>query len=175
VTRGLGLPDYDREGRLLALEFPAYYFVTLYSPNSQHGLLRLDYRMAWEDALKNFLLTLNKPVIFCGDFNVAHREIDLKNPKTNVNNPGFTPHEREKMTALLDAGFVDTFRHLYPDKRDAYTWWSFRSDARKNNTGWRIDYFLVSECLKDSIKEAFIYNEVLGSDHCPVGLQMEML
>lgn len=176
VAYGMALPEHDTEGRVVTLEFPAFYFVTVYTPNSQHGLLRLDYRMAWEDAFRAFLggLSEKKPVVVCGDLNVAHQEIDLKHPKANVKNAGFTPQEREKMTALLDSGLVDTFRHVYPDKKDAYTWWSYMAQARTKNVGWRIDYFLVSKALQAAVKDALIYDSVLGSDHCPVGLVLDI-
>jgi len=175
VTYGMGIEEHDREGRVIALEFDQYYMVTVYTPNSQNELKRLDYRMEWEDAFREYLLTLDakKPVILCGDMNVAHREIDLKNPKTNQKNAGFTPQEREKMTALLGSGFLDTFRYFYPDKEGIYSWWSYRFSARAKNAGWRIDYFLVSERLKDKLKSASIHTEVMGSDHCPVELEVE--
>ena len=172
VTNGMGIPQHDTEGRIVTLEFEQFIFVTVYTPNSQRELARLDYRMAWEDDFRAFLCAFKKPVIVCGDLNVAHKEIDLKNPKTNTKNPGFTPQERAKMTTLLDAGFTDTFRHLYPDKTDAYTWWSYMGQARAKNVGWRIDYFLVSDALRDAIKTAKIYPEIMGSDHCPVGLNL---
>lgn len=167
-------PEHTGEGRAITLEFDNYYLVNLYVPNAQRGLLRLDYRMQWEDDLREYVQDLDakKPVIICGDLNVAHNEIDLKNPKTNVGNAGFSYEEREKMTQLLGAGFVDSFRYLYPDKTDAYTWWSYMFNARANNAGWRIDYFLVSEKIKGSIKDSVIYPEILGSDHCPVGLEI---
>jgi len=176
VTYGLGIEEHDNEGRIITLEYNPFYLVNCYTPNSKEKLLRLPYRMEWEDALRGYLISLNqvKPVIFCGDLNVAHTEIDLKNPKTNVKNAGFTPQEREKMTTLLQSGFVDTFRYLYPEKRGAYTWWSFRTNARANNSGWRIDYFIVSEALKSSISEAEIFDQVFGSDHCPVGLKINV-
>ena len=176
VSYGLGIAEHDEEGRIITLEYDTFYLIDCYTPNSKHGLLRLPYRMIWEDAFRDYLIGLdqNKPVILCGDLNVAHTEIDIKNAKPNVNNAGFTPQEREKMTALLNSGFVDTFRLLYPDRRDAYTWWSFMGNARANNTGWRIDYFVVSERLKSAITEAEIYDQVFGSDHCPVGLQIDL-
>jgi len=170
VTNGMNIPEHDNEGRVITLEFPDFYFVNVYTPNAQRELARLDYRMAWEDAFRAFLCAFNKPVVVCGDLNVAHKEIDLKNPKSNKNNAGFTPQEREKMTQLLHAGFIDTFRHLYPEATGAYTWWSYMGKAREKNTGWRIDYFLVSEAWKNRITEAKIYPEVMGSDHCPIGL-----
>ena len=174
VLHGLGFPYLDTEGRIVACEFPEYWFVCVYTPNAQDGLKRIDYRMSWEDAFRAYLVGLDvtKPVIVCGDMNVAHNEIDLKNPKTNIGNPGFSFEERGKFTELLDAGFIDTFRTLYPDKRDAYSWWSYRMAARERNVGWRIDYFVVSERLRGDIKDAYIFPEVMGSDHCPVGLDM---
>ena len=176
VRYGIGLPEHDHEGRVITLEYPSFYLVTVYTPNSQRGLTRLDYRMTWEDAFRAYLLDLDreKPVVVCGDMNVAHQEIDLKNPKSNTQNAGFTPQEREKMTALLDAGFTDTFRYLYPDRRDIYSWWSYMFHARENNAGWRIDYFLVSSRIRDQIREAGIETEILGSDHCPVTLDLEI-
>jgi exodeoxyribonuclease-3 len=170
VAYGLNIAEHDTEGRVITLEFDGFYFVTVYTPNSQHGLLRLDYRMAWEDAFQEYINGLPKPVIICGDLNVAHKEIDLAHPKNNVKNPGFTPQERDKLTRLLSSGFTDSFRHLYPDKTQAYTWWSFVTKAREKNVGWRIDYFLTSDSLAGSIKDAVIYDKVMGSDHCPVGL-----
>ncbi|MDR1766518.1 MAG: exodeoxyribonuclease III [Lachnospiraceae bacterium] len=170
VSYGLGLVEHDREGRVIAVEFPEYYVVTCYTPNSQDELARLPYRMEWEDAFLAYLKNLEKkkPVVFCGDLNVAHKEIDLKNPKTNRHNAGFTDEERGKFQALLDAGFVDTFRHFYPDRANIYSWWSYRFKARQNNAGWRIDYFLVSDSLKDRLVGAEIHTQVEGSDHCPV-------
>ena len=175
VTYGIGIPDHDREGRVITAEFPDYYVVTCYTPNSQNELARLDYRMEWEDAFLSYVRQLEekKPVIICGDMNVAHREIDLKNPKTNVANAGFTPQEREKMTALQQAGYLDSFRYFYPDATGAYSWWSYMFHARENNAGWRIDYFLVSQKLEPFMKDAKIHNEVMGSDHCPVELTLE--
>lgn len=174
VSNGMGIDEHDNEGRIIALEFDRYYFITVYTPNSQRGLMRLDYRMKWEDDFLAYLNNFNKPVVVCGDLNVAHKEIDLKNPKSNVKNAGFTPEERAKMTNLLATGYVDTFRHLFPEKVDAYTWWSYMSQARQKNIGWRIDYFLVSEGLKNNIKDALIYPDIMGSDHCPVGLRLEL-
>ncbi len=176
ASRGIGVPEHDREGRVITLEFEAYYLVTVYTPNSQEELKRLSYRMEWEDAFLAYLKKLEerKPVIFCGDLNVAHQEIDLKNPKTNRRNAGYTDEERAKFTALLKAGFIDTFRHLYPGIEGAYSWWSYRFRAREKNAGWRIDYFLVSEALREAIKDALIYNDVFGSDHCPVGLILDI-
>ena len=176
VTYGIGIPEHDREGRVITLEYSGFFLVTVYTPNSQRGLTRLDYRMTWEDAFRGYLKDLDsrKPVIVCGDMNVAHREIDLKNPKSNTQNAGFTPQEREKMTELLDAGFVDTFRYLYPDRRDIYSWWSYMFHARENNAGWRIDYFLCSDRLKDKIREATIETEIMGSDHCPVTVEIDL-
>lgn len=175
VTNGIGIEEHDHEGRVITLEFPEYYFVTVYTPNSQNELRRLDYRMEWEDAFREYLLTLDKkkPVILCGDMNVAHKEIDLKNPKTNQKNAGFTPQEREKMTALLESGFLDTFRYFYPEKEGVYSWWSYRFSARAKNAGWRIDYFLVSRRLEGRLKSASIHTEVMGSDHCPIELEMD--
>ena len=177
VTYGLGLEEHDQEGRVICAEFPEYYVVTCYTPNSQRGLTRLAYRMDWEDAFLTYVKALDakKPVIFCGDLNVAHKEIDLKNPKTNRKNAGFTDEEREKMTALLAAGFTDSFRNLYPDLEGAYSWWSYMGGARAKNVGWRIDYFIVSNRLKDAIAEARIHSEILGSDHCPVELDLKEL
>ena len=175
VTYGIGIEEHDKEGRVITLEFENFYMVNIYTPNAKRGLERLDYRQIWEDEIRNYLLKLNeiKPVIMCGDLNVAHKEIDLKNPKSNRGNAGFTDEEREKMTELLHAGFVDSFRFLYPDKTDSYSWWSYMGKAREKNVGWRIDYFIVSEDIKDKIKEAMIYPDVMGSDHCPVGLIIE--
>lgn len=175
VTYGIGIPEHDTEGRVVTLEMEDFYLVCCYTPNSQDGLKRLDYRMQWEDAFRSYLCTLatKKGVIMCGDLNVAHNEIDLKNPATNHFNAGFSDEERGKMTELLNAGFVDSFRLLHPDKKDAYSWWSYRMRARERNVGWRIDYFIVSESLKQRIKGASIHSEVMGSDHCPVELVME--
>ena len=175
VTYGLGIEEHDHEGRVITAEFPEYYVVTCYTPNSQDGLKRLDYRMQWEDAFRAYLKALEtkKPVIFCGDLNVAHQEIDLKNPKTNRKNAGFSDEERAKFTELLEAGFVDTFRYFYPDQEGIYSWWSYRFSARAKNAGWRIDYFCVSESLKDRLVDAKIHTEVLGSDHCPVELDIQ--
>ena len=172
VSYGIGVEEHDHEGRVITLEFPEFYLVTVYTPNSQDGLARLDYRMRWEDDFFSYLkgLEKTKPVIFCGDLNVAHKEIDLKNPKTNRKNAGFTDEERAKMTRLLENGFVDTFRYFYPDQEGIYSWWSYRFQARSKNAGWRIDYFIVSESLKERLQGACIYTEVMGSDHCPVGL-----
>ena len=174
VSYNLGVEEHDREGRVVTLEYEDFYLVCVYTPNAQDGLKRIDYRMAWEDAFRDYLLALDakKPVVVCGDMNVAHEEIDLKNPKANIGNAGFSYEERGKFTELLESGFTDTFRYLYPDRRDAYSWWSYRAAARERNVGWRIDYFLVSDRLRDHIKEAFILPEVLGSDHCPVGLDL---
>ena len=174
VSYNLGVPGHDSEGRVITLEYADFYLVCVYTPNSQDGLRRLDYRMSWEDDFREYLCKLDKkkPVIVCGDMNVAHEEIDLKNPATNHLNPGFSDEEREKFTELLDAGFIDTFRSLYPDRADAYSWWSYRAAARQRNVGWRIDYFVVSERLRGNIKDAYILPEIMGSDHCPVGLDM---
>ena len=176
VLYGIGIEEHDLEGRVITLEFDKYYVVTIYTPNSKRELERLDYRQIWEDEVRKYLLDLSKkkPVIMCGDLNVAHEEIDLKNPKTNRGNAGFTDEERAKMTELLKSGFVDTFRYLYPDKTDAYSWWSYMGKAREKNIGWRIDYFIVSKNIKDKIKDAIIYPEVMGSDHCPVGLIIDL-
>lgn len=174
VTYGIGIEAHDQEGRVITLEFEDFYMVTCYTPNSKRDLLRLDYRMVWEDDFRQYLKSLEekKSVIVCGDLNVAHKEIDLKNPKTNRRNAGFTDEEREKMTNLLDAGFTDTFRYFYPDKEHMYSWWSYMGKARANNTGWRIDYFVTSTALDNRLKDAEIHMEVLGSDHCPVVLHM---
>ena len=174
VRYNLGTPEHDTEGRVVTLEFEDHWLVCVYTPNAQDGLRRLDYRMAWEDAFRAYLCELDakKPVIACGDMNVAHEEIDLKNPKTNIGNPGFSYEERGKFTELLGAGFTDSFRWLYPDRENAYSWWSYRAAARERNVGWRIDYFVVSDRLRDRIKEAFILPEIMGSDHCPVGLDL---
>lgn len=176
VSYGLGIPEHDREGRVITLEFPDYYVLTCYTPNSQNELKRLDYRMEWEDAFFAYIKGLDqkKPLIYCGDLNVAHEEIDLKNPSTNRQNAGFTDEEREKMTRVLTNGFVDSFRYLHPEEKDAYSWWSYRMKARERNVGWRIDYFIVSERLKDRIQGASIHSEILGSDHCPVELKINL-
>ncbi|MBQ6468519.1 MAG: exodeoxyribonuclease III [Lachnospiraceae bacterium] len=172
VSYGLGIEEHDHEGRVITLEYPGFFLTTVYTPNSQDELARLPYRMTWEDAFLAKMKSLEekKPVIFCGDLNVAHKEIDLKNPKTNRRNAGFTDEERGKMTALLDAGFIDTFRYFYPDAEQQYSWWSYRFRAREKNAGWRIDYFIVSEALEDCLVSASIHQEVFGSDHCPVEL-----
>lgn len=176
VIYGIGIDVHDHEGRVITLEYPDYYMITVYTPNSQNELARLDYRMQWEDDFREYLTELrkDKPVIVCGDMNVAHNEIDLKNPKTNRKNAGFTDEEREKMTELLQAGFVDTFRYFYPDKEQIYSWWSYRFKAREKNAGWRIDYFLVSEDIKDKLVDAKIHTEIYGSDHCPVELDVNL-
>ena len=176
VTYGMGIDEHDHEGRIITLEMDQFYLVTVYTPNSQDGLRRLDYRMKWEDDFRAYLLKLNenKPVIVCGDLNVAHEEIDLKNPKTNRKNAGFTDEERAKMTTLLDAGFTDTFRHFYPDMEGLYSWWSYRFKAREKNAGWRIDYYLTSKSLDEKLVDAKIHTEVYGSDHCPVELLLDM-
>ena len=175
VTYGLGIEEHDQEGRVITLEYEDYYLITVYTPNSQNELKRLDYRMTWEDAFREYLCGLaeKKGVIVCGDMNVAHQEIDLKNPKTNRKNAGFTDEERAKMTELLQSGFVDSFRYYYPDKEGIYSWWSYRFHAREKNAGWRIDYFLVSENIKVRMKSAEIHTEIMGSDHCPVELCLE--
>ena len=174
VTYGMGIEEHDKEGRIITLEFENFYLVTNYTPNAKRELERLDYRMVWEDEIRKYLLELNKkkPVIMCGDLNVAHEEIDLKNPKTNKGNAGFTNEEREKMTELLNAGFIDSYRYLYPEKIE-YSWWSYMGHAREKNVGWRIDYFIVSNDFRENIKDATIYTEILGSDHCPVGLEIK--
>ena len=174
VRYGIGVEEHDHEGRVITLDMGDFYLVTVYTPNAQRELTRLDYRMAWEDALLHYLKELekDKPVVFCGDLNVAHREIDLKNPASNVNNAGFTPQERGKLTALLSSGFVDTFRYFHPEETGAYTWWSYMFHARERNTGWRIDYFIVSEALRERLEGACIHPEVFGSDHCPVELTL---
>lgn len=176
VAYGLGIPEHDTEGRVITLEFEKYYFITVYVPNSQDELKRLDYRMAWEDAFLDYIKKLDekKPVIYCGDLNVAHKEIDLKNPSTNHHNPGFTDEERNKFGNVLANGFVDSFRYFYPDLKDTYSWWSYRFHAREKNAGWRIDYFIVSEKIKDKMKGAAIHNEIFGSDHCPVELEIDL-
>ena len=170
VTYGLGVEEHDHEGRVITLEMPEFYLITVYTPNSQDGLKRLDYRMTWEDAFRAYMQELDKkkPVIVCGDLNVAHKEIDLKNPKTNRMNAGFTDQEREKFQTLLDAGFTDTFRYFYPDQEGIYSWWSYRFKAREKNAGWRIDYFVVSDRLREKLSGASIHTEIFGSDHCPV-------
>ena len=176
VRYGIGVDEFDHEGRVLTLEMPQFYLVSCYTPNSQDGLKRLEYRMRWEDAFLSYLksLEMEKPVVLCGDLNVAHQEIDIKNPKSNRMNAGFTDQEREKMTRLLNAGFVDTFRALHPDETGAYSWWSYRFHARENNAGWRIDYFIVSESLREHVREAVIHPEIFGSDHCPVELVLDI-
>lgn len=176
VHYGVGVEELDHEGRLITLEYPGFFLVTCYTPNAQDGLRRIDHRIAWEDAFRAYLMGLDqkKPVIICGDLNVARSEIDLKNPKANRGNAGFSDEEREKIEQLLAAGFTDSFRHLYPDLTGAYSWWSYRANARKNNAGWRIDYFLVSDRLKDQIQQAAIHSDIYGSDHCPVELILEV-
>lgn len=175
VSYGIGIEEHDKEGRVITLEFDKFYMVNCYTPNSGRELARLEYRMTWEEAFKKYLIKLDKqkPVIICGDLNVAHTEIDLKNPKSNRKNAGFTDEERSKIESLLNSGFTDTFRKIYPDKEGAYTWWSYMFNARANNAGWRIDYFLVSDRISKNIKDAYIYSEIMGSDHCPVGLEIE--
>ena len=174
VSYGIGMEEHDREGRVITLEYPEFYLVTVYTPNSQNELARLPYRMQWEEDFLAYLKKLEEknPVIFCGDLNVAHKEIDLKNPKTNRKNAGFTDEEREKFSQLLDAGFIDTFRYFYPEQEGIYSWWSYRFKAREKNAGWRIDYFCVSECLKEKLQDAKIHTEIMGSDHCPVELDI---
>lgn len=174
VTYGLGIEEHDKEGRLITLEYPEFYFVDCYTPNSKRGLERLPYRMIWEDEVRKYLIKLDKikPVIYCGDLNVAHNDIDLKNFKSNRGNSGFTDEERQKMTELLSSGFIDTFRYKYPDKEDSYTWWSYMGNARSKNIGWRIDYFIVSDRIKEKILDAKIHSNILGSDHCPIELDI---
>lgn len=176
VSYGLGIDEHDHEGRVITLEFDDYYVITCYTPNSKSELARLDYRMVWEDDFLKYVKKLDekKPVIYCGDLNVAHKEIDLKNPGSNRKNAGFTDEEREKMSIALSSGFVDTFRKLYPDAKDMYSWWSYRASARAKNVGWRIDYFIVSQRLEDKIKEAKIHMDITGSDHCPVELEIDV-
>ena len=176
VTYGIGIEEHDKEGRVITVEYEKFYLVNCYTPNAKRELERLEYRMIWEDEFRKYLLNLNetKPVVLCGDLNVAHEEIDLKNPKTNRGNAGFTDEEREKMTQLLSSGFTDSFRYLYPDKAGVYSWWSYMFKAREKNAGWRIDYFIVSKSIEEKIKESYIFSEVMGSDHCPVGLDLEL-
>jgi len=176
VTYGIGIEEHDKEGRVITLEFEKFFFVTCYTPNSQNELARLDYRMEWEDAFRAYIIGLDKikPVVLCGDLNVAHNEIDLKNPKTNRRNAGFTDEEREKMTEFLNSGFCDSFRYLYPDTEGIYSWWSYRFQARQKNAGWRIDYFIVSERIKDCITAAGIHTDIFGSDHCPVSVEIDI-
>ncbi len=176
VCYGMGIREHDHEGRVITLEFDTFYMVTVYTPNAQNELARLPYRMEWEDAFRTYLKKLeeHKPVVFCGDLNVAHKEIDLKNPKTNRKNAGFTDEERGKFTELLETGFIDTFRYFYPDMEQIYSWWSYRFKAREKNAGWRIDYFCVSDVLKDKLQDAKIWTEVMGSDHCPVELDIDL-
>lgn len=176
VTYGIGIEEHDHEGRVITLEFEDFFFVTCYTPNSKQELERLDYRMQWEDDFLAYIKSLDakKPVIFCGDLNVAHKEIDLKNPKTNHHNAGFTDEEREKMSVILSSGFTDTFRYFYPDKEQIYSWWSYRFKSREKNAGWRIDYFITSERLNDKLRDAKIHTEVLGSDHCPIELDIDL-
>ena len=174
VSYGIGTEEHDKEGRVITLEFDKFFMVNCYTPNSGRELARLDYRMTWEDAFANYLKELDtkKPVIICGDLNVAHNEIDLKNPKSNRKNAGFTDEERGKIDSLLKSGFTDTFRNMYPEKEGCYTWWSYMRNARENNAGWRIDYFLISDRISSNIKDAYIYSDIMGSDHCPVGLEI---
>ena len=176
VACGIGIEEHDQEGRVITLEFAEFYLVTVYTPNSQSELARLDYRMRWEDAFLSYLKGLEekKPIVFCGDLNVAHKEIDLKNPKTNRKNAGFTDEERGKFSTLLGQGFIDTYRYFYPDQEGIYSWWSYRFQARKKNAGWRIDYFCVSESLKEKLVDAKIHTEIMGSDHCPVELDIDL-
>ena len=176
VTYGIGKEEHDKEGRIITLEFDKFYLVNCYTPNSKRGLERLDYRMIWEDEVRDYLINLNKikPVVYCGDLNVAHNEIDLKNPSSNHHNAGFSDEERSKMTELLNSGFIDTFRYKYPDKTGAYSWWSYMFHARENNAGWRIDYFIASDSIKDKIEDSKILSDVMGSDHCPVELDIDL-
>lgn len=176
VSYDIGDPEHTGEGRSITLEFETFYLVNVYTPNAQQGLARIDYRMSWEDAFRTYLTGLEKkkPVIICGDMNVAHEEIDLKNPKSNEGNAGFSKEERGKMTDLLNAGWIDTYRELYPDKTGAYTWWSYRFRAREKNAGWRIDYFLISQKLRENLQDSLIYSQVMGSDHCPIGLLLDV-
>ncbi|MGO1058642.1 exodeoxyribonuclease III [Planococcus sp. FY231025] len=176
VQYGLGIDEHDREGRIITLEFEEYFVVNVYTPNSQHGLLRLDYRLVWEDAILSYVRALDrqKPVILCGDLNVAHAEIDLRNPRANLKNSGFTPEERDKMSRFLDSGFIDSFRYFYPYRTDSYSWWSYRTNCRERNIGWRIDYFIVSKRLAPKLQGAAIHSDVLGSDHCPVELAIDL-
>lgn len=176
VTYGLEIEEHNNEGRLITLEFENFYYITAYVPNSQDGLKRLDYRMKWENDIRDYLIKLknNKPVIYCGDLNVAHNEIDLKNPKTNRKNAGFSDEEREKFQTLLNSGFMDTFRYKYPTKEGAYSWWSYRFKAREKNAGWRIDYYIISDDLKENLKDATIHSDILGSDHCPVSIDINI-
>ena len=174
VTYGIGIEEHDKEGRVITLEYEDFYLVNCYTPNSKRELERLEYRMIWENEFRNYLTSLNKikPVILCGDLNVAHEEIDLKNPKTNRRNAGFTDEEREKMTELLKSGFTDSFRYLYPNKTECYSWWSYMGHAREKNVGWRIDYFIISKTIEEKVKDSYIYSNVMGSDHCPVGIEL---
>lgn len=176
VTYDIGIDEHDKEGRVITLEYDKFYLVNIYTPNSKRELERLQYRMIWEDEIRKYLKKLekNKPVIMCGDLNVAHKEIDLRNPKTNRGNAGFTDEERNKMSELIDSGFTDTYRYVYPDRTDAYTWWSYMGRAREKNIGWRIDYFIVSKSIEDKIKNAKIFSEIEGSDHCPIGLEIKI-
>ena len=176
VQYGMGIEEHDKEGRLITLEFDDFYFATVYVPNSQRELKRIEYRMKWEDDFRNYILSLDKskPVIYCGDLNVAHKEIDLKNPKTNHNNAGFTDDERNKFSAILNSGFTDTFRYFYPDKEGIYSWWSYMFKAREKNAGWRIDYFIASERLNDKLTDAKIHTDILGSDHCPIEVDIDI-
>lgn len=177
VTYGIGIEEHDQEGRVITAEFDKFYLVNCYTPNSKRELERLDYRIIWENEFREYLLRLNekKPVVLCGDLNVAHKEIDLKNPKTNHRNAGFTDEERGKMTELLEVGFIDSFRYLYPEKENCYSWWSYMAHSREKNVGWRIDYFIVSKTIEEKIKDSYIYSDVMGSDHCPVGIELEEL
>ena len=176
VNFGFGSNESDKEGRVITLEFDSFYLVNVYTPNSQRGLVRLEHRINWEDTFRNYLIELNKskPIILCGDLNVAHQEIDLANPKSNKKNAGFSDEERSKMNKFLETGFIDTFRYLYPDKQDAYTWWSYMRKARERNVGWRIDYFIVSDSIKEYIKDSIIHSDIMGSDHCPVELKISL-
>lgn len=174
IKYGIGIEEHDTEGRVITLEFNKFYLVNVYTPNSQRELARLDYRMAWEEVFRQYVCSFNKPVIICGDLNVAHNEIDLKNPKQNRMNAGFTSEEREKFGCMLEAGFIDSFRYLYPNKEDAYTWWSYMANSRAKNVGWRIDYFLLSNTIINNLVDACIYSNIYGSDHCPVGIDLNI-
>lgn len=174
VKYGIGLAEHDSEGRVITLEFDQFYLVNVYTPNSQRELTRLNYRMLWEDAFRKYICSFDKPVVLCGDLNVAHKEIDLRNPKQNIKNAGFTIEEREKFSCVLDSGFIDSFRYLYPDKEYAYTWWSYMANSRAKNIGWRIDYFLLSNSIVSSLVDAYIYSDIYGSDHCPVGIDLNI-
>lgn len=174
VKYGIGLDEHDNEGRVITLEFGKFYLINVYTPNSQRELARLEYRMSWEDAFRNYICSFDKPVVVCGDLNVAHKEIDLKNPKQNTRNAGFTIEERDKFSRILDSGFIDSFRYIYPDKENAYTWWSYMANSRAKNVGWRIDYFLLSSSLAPNLVDSYIHSDVYGSDHCPVSIDLKI-